>query len=333
LTIALKNIDPDDPNALEMMQKSPDVPDEIKSLLNGNELNKIYLLTVLLNLCAKKLSSASVGMVKDPTSEKIEKIYYILRASLADKAWKTDTEVHNLKFLAGEENSSQQSVMGKPPEKAGKTYPPFKSGMMMQMVPQYHKTDAMLDVIQLTAAQKKQYKIRKNDEGGLYTQNGLTKEGDYLYAVSPKGGLYVIDEQKMLSDTIHHSTIRGGQPVLCAGYMSIIKDKTTGQMVVESLDRKSGHYKPTTRNFLLTALWLHEQKIIGPNCELHGVKDFKSNSDKVPLQAVLTEERFSGIRNEYAELKAGYQSELTQAGPSTDSATSGNDAAGSKFVM
>jgi hypothetical protein len=153
----------------------------------------------------------------------------------------------------------------------------------------------------MSPQEKKECKVRLK-EGELYRGNEAIQEGEYIYIVSPKGALYTIDEE---SDalTIGHSTLRAGQPVLCAGYLSVESDPETNKKIIVSMNRLSGHYQPSTKNFLLTALWLADQKLLSPNCQLKGVESFASGT-KVTIQELLTLDKYQSIREDYAAAKS-----------------------------
>lgn len=109
---------------------------------------------------------------------------------------------------------------------------------------------------QFTTGEKKKYKTYV-DGDELYQYHEGQKiyiaDGDYRYVVSPKGGLYIISDY---SDDVFHNSIRGSQPVQCAGAVEISDGRIT------KISNESGHYRPTKAQLLRTLGGLYAAKFI-----------------------------------------------------------------------
>lgn len=109
---------------------------------------------------------------------------------------------------------------------------------------------------QFKTEEKKKYKTYA-DTDGLYQliddQKRYIPNGFYRYIVSPKGGLYI------LTDDIHnafHNSIRGSQPVQCAGEVMIRNGK------IGMIGNQSGHYRPTRAQLVRTLGGLYAAGLI-----------------------------------------------------------------------
>jgi hypothetical protein len=153
--------------------------------------------------------------------------------------------------------ASKQSVYGKP-LKLDKQYP---NAYFTNLAHEHFFYTYIFRIFTLgffdgkafTSAEKKKYKVYGDDIGLYQYYNGnkhYLEDGDYLYIVSPKGGLYALKEK------VRHNAVRAAQPVQCAGHTTI-KNK---QIVLIKND--SGHYCPTTEQFYRTVRGLYVAKLI-----------------------------------------------------------------------
>lgn len=108
---------------------------------------------------------------------------------------------------------------------------------------------------QLNAQQKRQYKICADENGRCFFKNNSTAKipsGYYRYIVSPKGGLYIFDADPSL----FHNSIRGSQPVQCAGSLYL------NNGFITRIDNSSGHYRPSRSQFMRTLGGLYAARFI-----------------------------------------------------------------------
>lgn len=315
-------------DALNLVKNESSVPDELKSLLNGNDTRRLKIMLLLIKICemnrSHRFNTEASLLYESVMSNKAVAQYMFcgaLDSAIEEIAWNKDIEPFDLRFLSGTNTSHPQTVMGKP-KKEGKIYPPFKKGFLQEMSPAYFPLDIECTTILLTTEEKKQFKLRKESGGHLTRGHKKIASGNYLYAVSPKGSIYVMNQSDTKirtnqSYSTHHSSMRAGQPVLAAGSLEFGEDTQTGHMKIILMDRGTGHYGTSKRNFLLTALWLSEQKMIDDDCKLQGVDDYSSTTDVITVHDLLTLDQFKAIRKDYEDQK------LEAANPPSSSDLSG----------
>lgn len=304
----------DEAEVLENFEKSNVGSEQFKDLqtvFNGNDANTLYVMIFLLKLCSwhirnqiykqEFMAPFDVNAMKPFETNSIDTKTFdettvVLIACFRKKIWNKHVDIFDLRFLSGSDSSHSQTVMGKDPKK-DKKYPPFQTGFLAEQSLRYFNSDVISKVPLLTSQEKKKFKVRK-EQGVLSCGLQEIKTGNYLYVVSPKGSLYIIPFHKQMNGgSTHHSTIRAGQPVLCAGELEIAKDEKTGHMEISKLSLYSGHYQPSATNLAFTALWLSEQKLIGNDCSLNG-------TGARSVKSLKKSKKFKAIRDDYDAAKS-----------------------------
>ena len=168
-----------------------------------------------------------------------------------------------------------QSEFGRP-VKVGKTYPNAFFSNLASVNYFYTYVPSFLSFgltagkgRQLNTAQKSQYKIVANRNGECFFKDRPDEKitsGFYRYIVSPKGGLYIFPLHDL---SLYHNSIRGSQPVQCAGVLKL------DNRFITWIDNSSGHYRPTRGQFMRTLGGLFSAKFIDEGTE---VFTFKSDS-------------------------------------------------------
>ncbi len=241
----------------------------------------------------------------DKRNRSSEKSYVFLNnlideiSLLVDKS-NVDLKLYDLEFMA-KDNKTKQAVLGKE-TKPSKKYPHIPSSMLRNMAVDYYLQDSGHNVPYLLTEQKKIIKVKSDKNKSLSRNGEKMKAGKYLYALSPKGGLYAcnpfsdkIPNITIQPGTFHHSSFRAGQPVLSAGFIKVNDD---GKII--SMDACSGHYKPPAKQIILAALILKEQNLIDDTCE---VRVFGYGMPK--LGEILKDEKYAQVIKECREILQG----------------------------
>jgi hypothetical protein len=126
-------------------------------------------------------------------------------------------EYNFFRFIYNSSDARNSSL--KPEEKYCVMYPHY---LFSDEVIQYNMKDGFISV-------------KKIDE--LPSHSEIDDIGEYIYVILPDGEL-ILSSQHM-SRNINHSYLANGQPVICAGELTI-KDKKIIRM-----NNKSGHYSPS----------------------------------------------------------------------------------------
>ena len=172
----------------------------------------------------------------------------------------------DLSFLA---TNPSQTLYGKA-RKPDKEYPKLASGSLAEMDVSEWQGDTKNGVRYLSTEEKKLLKVRKCEDGVLRRDidNGeKLPEGSYLYALSPKGGLYIYRERGesplLKTANFHHSSFRGGQPLISAGHLKV---DNFGD--ITDIAPNSGHYLTSEKQLTNAAIWLFDNGMIDENCTL-----------------------------------------------------------------
>ncbi len=236
-----------------------------------------YEFLILLRL----LEDVSVT-VEQKEKEHINRFKEVLHKIVDDS--NVDIDIYNLNFLANsEKNKIKQSVLGKA-KKEGKSYPNIPTSALITMNPEFWNLDAKVPYLDSAKGEKKGLKIHLENGKITRGQQHEALEGEFLYVLSPKGGLYAIKEKGTKKK---HSSFRAGQPVISAGHMHVKDGKIT------KIDSISGHYTPPPKQTLLACLILKEQNMIDDNCIVH-----LYGYDPQPLGAILQEHRYAALVEE-----------------------------------
>ncbi len=228
--------------------------------------------------------------------------YSDIRNKLSRKLYLQDIELYDLSFIS---TTPMQSMLGKA-KNHHKIYPRYPSGLLNKMHPNYWLVDPKSDVPYLNCDEKKHIKVRVR-HGQIYRNlDGpkKLKNGEYLYALSPKGGFYIINrddqekEQFKEKDLLfhHHSTPRAGNPVLCAGNIKIEDG------VITEIDNSSGHYSPSIESLVFSICWLFEQGILNEQCfiKMHN-EPLLRGGGRFEILNLLQDERIQHLVDVYKE--------------------------------
>lgn len=267
-------------------EDSPSFPDNL-SMLNAKLTQPqhwlyLYLLTFCLQMREHPTDTASFHM---PTSikgqavviefkpfiklstnalEAFFKLIYTIpfsanKFTLKDEPNPSQRTPHDFSFLLPKQ---VQTVVGKP-KKPGKVYPPiFPNIGLLHQINYFHAIDAELNITYLTTEQKKIYKLKKSSDDLLYQGPYLMRSGEYEYVISPKGGVYVYQAVNNYAyvnyqnHPLRHSSIRAGQPVLCAGVMEVQDSQ------IVKIDVASGHYQPSVAHLLFAVCWMQQLHLL-----------------------------------------------------------------------
>ena len=304
LNKALENIElgfDKESTAIEFLTAQEDKSSELAKLClllhtdNLETLNKLSLAMDIVDLRRQQ------GAFDIPTVNK-----YVLNSSLNQRRKEllfSNIPSPDFSFLFNDSLSvAPQAQYGKP-KKSSKTYVNYPEGMLNQMRIAYWRVDPTSSVPYLNPMQKKRFKIRVSDNGQICRRVGEKQEkasaGSYLYAISPKGGLYGITnedrKQGHVSLSYHHSTVRAGQDVLCAGHFEVNENSE-----IIGIDNGSGHYSPTSESFVFSVLWLYDSGIIKDNCiiSLHD-KALMGENKKITISQLISNPRFKDIVQTY----------------------------------
>lgn len=198
---------------------------------------------------------------------------------------------YDLSFLAPswqKTKVSKQALLGKPPKKENQI---VFTRVLKPMNPVYWEKDETRPPY-FTTAEKKQFKVERLSSDHLlhYRSNpdDPITDGSYNYIISPKGSLYLV------SDMTHHSLLRAGQPVLCAGTI----DVKNGEII--QINPDSGHYHPSNYNLKIACLHLYEKGILNEKCQ---IKPY--GEPRITVKDLLTDDEFAPIRQAYENIKAG----------------------------
>lgn len=239
------------PRALKKIQELPSNPSliQLQILLQADELDKNYLSILSIAL---KLYEAKQWLAFNTVDTNL---------SILNIGLKVSHYGFDLSFYASSE--PKQTLLGKPPKHE---VPGFFKHRLQIIHPIYWNYDELGNVAYLTSQEKKKFKVRHEDPSKPLTRtNGTIPDGNYLYIISPKGGLYIANQSELNALNLRHSSIRAGQPVLCAGEITIKEGKIT------QIDNGSGHYKPSWSNLMMSCLYLKNKGILNEDCIIHTI--------------------------------------------------------------
>jgi hypothetical protein len=101
-------------------------------------------------------------------------------------------------------------------------------------------------------------------------------DGVYLYAISPKGGLYVwksgLGPALAEGEALQHSSLFAGERVQVAGYLDVANG------TIYQIDGGSGHYKPNTPQVVHAVLGLLAAGLVTDDVDVksHEMPDYRS---------------------------------------------------------
>lgn len=91
--------------------------------------------------------------------------------------------------------------------------------------------------------ERKKYKVEFKEGKLLYSNSGEpVMANNHLYVIDKNGDFYIWDRVGE-KGKYHHSTILAGEPVVCAGAITVVDGKLV------TINNHSGHYKPELRHF------------------------------------------------------------------------------------
>lgn len=131
---------------------------------------------------------------------------------------------------------------------------------------------------------KSDYKVRMV-HADMALQRTIDKdhipEGDYIYVLTYKGSLYAVKNNEADFDELgqhiplHHSSIRAGQQVGCAGHITV---NDAGKITL--INANSGHMKPPMENLITAVIWLYEEKkYLDPDCVIELQKNYLKDAN------------------------------------------------------
>ena len=298
----------DDKRALDIILKKEDDPEnrdlgDLQTIIarstrpeNFHALNKF-----MTSLLLAEYRRAQLG---DRDTKSVQRFifYSDIRNKLSRKLYLQDIELYDLSFIS---TTPMQSMLGKA-KNHYKIYPRYPSGLLNKMLPNYWLVDPKSNVPYLSCDDKKHIKVRIR-HGQIYRNldgHHQIKDNQYVYIISPKGGLYIINvndrdkEQFKAKDLLfyHHSTPRAGNPVLCAGNIKIEDG------VITEIDNSSGHYSPSTESLIFSICWLFEQGILNEQCFVKIYNEpLLGGSGRFKILNLLQDERIQHLVDVYKE--------------------------------
>jgi hypothetical protein len=249
-------------------------------LLPDPDINKTFF--KLLELSLKQLQQQNQGVNQTSVCIYLLMIEY---ASLTNKSIEKSI-ANDPHFFKKAASLYKQSEYGKCPKQSSK----FFLRRLIEQNVSYWVDDRINCVRYFTAQEKKKYKVRKDAQTGVLKRavdEKMLADGDYLYIISPKGSLYAINNEELPGNKLHHSTLRSGQLLICAGKLSVFNGK------IIKINNSSGHYTPSYEQLIFGALRLHAQEILEPECmvEEFGLKILR-------LAMILEQDEFKVFRGE-----------------------------------
>lgn len=213
-------------------------------------------------------------------------------------------KIDDLSFLANMNEPGKvhpQTLFGKKPKSGSFLFP---EKYIWMMLPSYWQND-IDSVPYFTPIEKKLMKVKRHADGLLnrvMDSGNVLSDGSYLYVVSPKGGLYmcnddardtqVLKQACINIEGLRHSSFRAGQPVLCAGSIKIEEGEIT------EIDTGSGHYGVPNANLLMACLHLHRKGIIKNTCEIKSYGGLET----ITVEDLLHHPMYEPLRMEYEQL-------------------------------
>lgn len=227
--------------------------------------------------------------IQTPFAQKIRSLTFLIKNNILQTKDLSQMP-YNLSFLSS--RPEQQTLFGKSAKPGNPHFVSYSS----RMNPYFWQYDCQNDhtttsVNYLASEEKKPYKIKLHSDGLLYRAIDAGQpisDASYMYIVSPKGGLYLVNSKEQ-TEIQHHSSIRAGQPIFCGGYLTITAGKIT------TIDALSGHYHPTNKQLLMACLELNRQGILSQKCKI----ELLHPNHIISVKDLLHRPQYQKIRNEF----------------------------------
>lgn len=145
--------------------------------------------------------------------------------------------------------------------------PKIVNYIVKPMLDRFQISDHIRCIKSLTKDQVKKYQLISKNNNLYFKHNSFRADGEKSlnYVLSGQGEIFA---HRAIKNVFHHSSFLAGEPVACAGEITIRDGK------VVDINNRSGHYRPTAIHLLQTIITLHHMGVISPSCrvDLHRKK-------------------------------------------------------------
>lgn len=276
------------------------VPEQLKNIyaeIDQIEDNvSLTALEVALRHCYAKISKE-----REWVHDASKKNMMITAEKLANDI-KPRTALSDLSFLSNKAPSSSQTPLGKEPKTGAFVFP--RKYLWSMDIGEWQPDSDLTPYF--TTSEKKKIKLsRESSSAPLsrhFDNDTQIPDGSYIYAVSPKGGLYAMNGQECKHnfshqdqpDALHHSSIRAGQPVISAGHCTV----SNGE--IAAINHESGHYQVPADHLLMSCLHLHHKGILKETCRIE-----LYNGENLTIKNLLEHAEYHTLRQDYLAISQG----------------------------